>query len=406
MGPLKPGKIGLIVVLIGVLAVGVLLFSSWLPAEEPRYSSLNTQAEGTKALYLLLEERDIPVARWNEPWNELPRSKGHVLIMIQPDRWMISEKEREPLLQWINSGNTLVLLAHPLDSFVNQLGFSAVDGIQDVNVGMEASDETWLQDMKELYFPRDRRLRNESELDQAWKDRHGNARIGRLATGEGSVYYIPEPAMWTNSYLDRGDNLALALYLTSLTEGEGKVWFDESLREQQWNPSFLLETEELPGYTDLIPSGMGWLLTQAALLFLLWLYLNGKRFAAPRWETVREVRRGEEYVYAMGSLYQWANLNKDALEIQRRALFRETATLLGLSRRSDTDDIIKRVETLVDPALAQRYQLLQQEVVRSAKVTGKDLVKWSREIQDLREEITQWKTQPLTPHESPIDPNK
>ncbi|PTM58869.1 DUF4350 domain-containing protein [Desmospora activa] len=404
---MKPGKIGLIVVLIALLAAGTLFLSSWLPAEEPRYSSTNAQSDGTKALYLLLQERNVPVARWRDSWEQLPHSNGHVLFLLEPDRWIYTEKDKESLLEWVESGNTLVLLSHPLDTLASQLGFSAIDGIRDASMPMEVSDEVWLQDMKELYFPRDRRLRNETELDQVWRDQNDSARIGRLTSGQGNIYYIPEPALWTNAYIEQGDNLALALYLTSLTEGEGKVWFDESLRDQRWNPSFLMdEAEEPPAYSDLIPTGAGWLLLQGVFLFILWLYLKGKRFAAPRWETVREVRRGEECVYAMGSLYQWANLNKEALAIQQRALFRETATLLGLSRRADAEEISERVSVLVDPALAERYRLLQQVVNRSVKLTGKELVKWSREIQDLREEMKQWKTKPLTRHKSQPGPNK
>ncbi|MDR6224312.1 DUF4350 domain-containing protein [Desmospora profundinema] len=406
---MKPARIVLILVVIAVLAAGAMVAGSLLPSEEPRFSSFSPQGEGTKALYLLLEERDVPVSRWEDSWDRLPESKGHVLFLLEPDRWLVPAEEKEWLLKWVESGNTLVLLAHPLDSLANQLGFSGAEGGNIPRVSMELQDEPWLSDIKELYFPRNRRLMEDTELDEVWEDRNGIDRIGRLAAGEGNIYYIPEPMIWTNTYLQRGDNLALALYFASLTEGEGKVWFDESLRYQGWNHAFLVdESEAGPGYADLIPAGAGWFLLQAGLLFLLWMVLQGKRFASPRWETVREVRRGEEYVHAMGSLYQWANLNQEALGIGQRALFREAADMLGMSRRSDADDIIERVEALVDPTLARRYRDLHQAIAKTEKkrISNKELVKWSREIQDLREEMNQWKTQPLSRQRSLSDPNE
>lgn len=406
---MRVGKTLFLLAGLGLLTVGALALGALLPKEEPRFSSLSTQAEGTKALYLLLEEQEVPTSRWRESWDRLPASQGHVLFLMEPDRWMIPEEEKDRLFQWVESGNTLVLLAHPLDSVANQLGFSGAEGGGPSLVPMAEQQAPWLREIDTLFFPRDRRLIEDSKLDEVLQDQNGTSRIGRMQAGAGAIYYIPEPLIWTNAYIKEGDNLALALYFASLVEGEGKVWFDESLRDQRWNQAFLTdEEEEVPGYLDLIPATAGLLLLQALVLFLLWMYREGKRFAAPRWETVREVRRGEEYFYAMGSLYQWADLKKEVLEIQWRALVKETATILGLSRQTDADRIVERVEALVDPALAGRYQSLQQvmEATPNKRLSGKELVKWSREIQDLREELNQWKTKPLNRQPSPSDPKK
>ena len=50
---------------------------------------------------------------------------------------------------------------------------------------------------------------------------------------------------------------------------------------------------------------MMFMLLQVLLLSVLWLYMKGKRFAAPRWESVSQVRSGDEYVAAMAGLYRW-----------------------------------------------------------------------------------------------------
>ncbi|WP_169713516.1 DUF4350 domain-containing protein [Paludifilum halophilum] len=388
---------GVLVLLISVIVIGLLgWLVAFLPASYPSYSSESPAQDGVKGVYRLFKERGVEVARWENHWGDLPDDQGHVLFIVAPEQFLIPETARDRLLRWVSRGNVVVLWADPADPMVTELGFIGESGDgKEKRARMEPVAAGWLKDVRSLYFPRDFRLSDYVELDDSWKDTDGIRRMGRLNTGKGSIYYIPDPEMITNRYIEQADNLALPLYFASLADT--KVWFDEGVHKGALSVSGNRE-EDTPSSPWQLLSGEAWLLIfQGTGLFLLWLFWRGKRFAAPRQETVTEVRTSDEYIEAMGGLYQWAGLGRESLSIQLDGLLKEAAKHFGLPGNASRMDTIRWTRRFLGDEKARRLERLIEEVEQApSKVKGRKLIRLSREIQEMREEIAEWKTAPST----------
>lgn len=385
-------KVWLLFLTVLLVTFGIGWFiSAWLDTSHPPYSSRSPAEEGTKGIYRLLEARGIPVDRWETGWSRLPDTKGNVLWIVEPTEILLTEGTFGELQKWIRKGNTVVLWSRPGDTLSDRLGFGAHEthkGEQEIL--MPPSADGWGKEIRTLHFVHDGRLESSSDLDDVWKDREEIPRVGMRQMGEGTVYYIPESELITNQYIDQGDNLALVLYFSSLRTGEGKVWFDETAHRMGAMTDGMEESS--PSLVNLLTPMMWWFILQLLLLFILWLYRKGKRFASPRWETVREVRTGDEYIRAMASLYEWAGLGRESLSLQLNSLIRESKTRLGLRPQASEEILCDQVEKLVNADVSQRLRTLIIEVKHLPESPkGRTLIRLSREMQKLREELEGWK---------------
>ncbi|MFD1394928.1 DUF4350 domain-containing protein [Kroppenstedtia eburnea] len=389
-GRVKVWTLGLMILLI-VIGVGWFL-SAWLDTSHPPYSSRSSAEEGLRGIYRLLDDRGVPVDRWEAGWNRLPDSEGHVLWIAEPRGMMLTETAFESLRRWIQKGNTVVIWSKPGDILSGRLGLQAHGGHQgEQDIQMSRVSDGWRREIRTLHFVYDGRLDSDSDLDDAWMDREGIARVGMRNLGNGAIFYIPEAEPITNRGIDQGDNVALALYLASLTNGQGKLWFDETVHREGHVPPEMEEGS--PGLTDLLTPMMWWFVLQLFLLLILWLYRGGKRFASPRWENVRVTRTGDEYIQAMASLYERAGLGREALNIQLNALMKETKTRLGLPLQAAEEVVYERAEQLMGTELTRRLQTLVNGVNHLPESPkGRTLIRWSREVQKLREEMEAWRT--------------
>lgn len=386
------GKVWLLILTVLLITVGMGWFiSAWLDASHPPYSSRSPAEEGTKGVYRLMEERGIPVGRWEMGWDRLPDTEGNMLWIVEPTDVLLTEGTFRKLQKWIGKGNTVVIWSRPGDPLSGRLGFPAYETHKgEQKVPMQISADGWQKEIRTLYFAHDGRLENAAELDGVWKDREGIPRVGMRRMGKGAVYYIPEPEPITNRYIHRGDNLALVLYFSSLRKEEGKLWFDETLHRVDAMATGMEKGS--PSLMNLLTPTMWWITLQLLLLFILWLYRKGKRFASPRWETVQEVRTGDEYIRAMASLYQQAGLGRESLNLQLDSLIQESKLRLGLGPRSMEKTLCDQAEKLVSADFSRRLGALITEV-RLLPESPKDrtLIRLSREMQKLREELEGWR---------------
>lgn len=387
-GKAKVWALGLMILLVGIGAGWFL--STWLDASHPPYSSRSSAKEGLRGIYRLLDHRGVPVDRWEASWNRLPDSSGHVLWIVEPQGMMLTNPALESLQRWIQQGNTVVIWSKPGNLLSDRLGLQAHGGHQgEQEIHMSQVSDGWRTQVRTLHFASDGRLDSSADLDEAWMDQEGIVRVGMRNIGKGAVFYIPEAEPITNEGIDQGDHVALALYLASLTKGQGKVWFDETVHWEGLLPSQM--EEETLGLTDLFTPMMWWFALQLFLLFILWLYRRGKRFASPRWENVRVTRTGNEYIRAMASLYERAGLGQEALDIQLNALMKEMKIRLGLPQQATEEVVYERAEQMMGRDFTRRLQTLVSEVNHlSDSPKGRTLMRWSREIQTMREEMEAW----------------
>jgi hypothetical protein len=202
------------------------------------------------ALFQTLQELNWPVERWREPLSRLSNyGEGNVLIITRShlgSRVDFSEQEMDLLDDWVKKGNTLLLLG-ALDEwddtrmFLRQIGFTVRDkkaSISDLlepfkretEESMEAqpalgADQTGTMVLPPtaplpLTFPPGAKILWQSQNEPYVID---------VPRGDGHVICGASDRLLANSFLDKGDNLAIVLHL--LTPGgqmPHHLFFEES----------------------------------------------------------------------------------------------------------------------------------------------------------------------------------
>src|SRR5262249_37013318 len=111
-----------IAVIIAMSAAGNIEFDRPFENElAPNRSSYNSGPTGTRALYQLLEESGMPVARWRKRYSSLnAEAKDATLIIVGPflQGQKISVEEASSLQKWISSGGrALIISRSPIEQF-------------------------------------------------------------------------------------------------------------------------------------------------------------------------------------------------------------------------------------------------------------------------------------------------
>jgi hypothetical protein len=220
---------------------------SWLP------SSFNPVGAGTMAFYQTLHDLDWPVARWREPLSRLSDyGTGNVLIITRSPagaRATFSEQEIALLDQWTSRGNTLILLGaleewDDTRELLRHLGFvlGPDKGQNPLSILFHplepSSDKTLLlppvagseqADLLEVppstplpigLPPGSRVLR---------QDKAGLPFLVEFPEGSGRVVCGASSYLLDNTFLPRGDNLAIVLGLLAPGgHAPRHVFFEES----------------------------------------------------------------------------------------------------------------------------------------------------------------------------------
>jgi|GEM_PF-3049959 hypothetical protein len=385
-----------IIVFILVFLLGALVVVSPLliPTGAARsFSSDNPGKSGVKAVRDLLEERGMRVQKWERGWDALPSEPGHVLFIIEPDSEGIGHQAFSDLRSWVEGGNTAVIWSRFTPPLLEELGFapySETSGPQ--TVAVHESSERWLRNIRRLVLPGNSRIYPHEAVEAVLTDRQGEMLVARKRIGHGQIFFVPEPEMITNGFIHQGDNVALPLYFASFAEET--LWFDEGPPR--------LAGEAVHG-EDPTQNLVNWFRDQgivvaaeACIALFLWLYVQGKRFAAPRWETVVRLRSQDEYVKAMASLYRSFRLRRESLEILERSFLRDAAKAVGVPPGVSRDRLIERISSLMGKEKGGKFRRLLQEIDqgKQRRIKEKELVRLSQEMERCRGEIQTWKIRP------------
>ena len=204
------------------------LHDTWLP------SSFNPVGAGNMALFQTLEELKWPVERWREPLSRLSNyGTGNVLIITRSKLGSsvnFSEQEIELLDDWVRKGNTLLLFGALDDwddtrTFLRQIGFSATDKADSVSDFFQTfardSDQTielqptvGADRTGTMVLPRSTPLPIEfpANAKVLWQDR-GEPFLIDVPRGAGHIFCGASDRLLSNSFLLKGDNLAIVLQL-------------------------------------------------------------------------------------------------------------------------------------------------------------------------------------------------
>jgi hypothetical protein len=242
-------------VLLVVLSIVVLLafinrspqrehHDTWLP------SSFNPVGAGNMALFQTLEELKWPVERWREPLSRLSRYGTDNVLIITRSRLgssiSFSGQETDLLDNWVKKGNTLLLLGalgewDDTRMFLRQIGFTTPDKMNSVSDFFQPFERETRQTIEAQPVPGANQagmmiLPYSAPLPLDYPE---NARV--LWQNQGEPYFIDVPRgaghvicgasdrLLSNSFLGKGDNLAIVLQL--LTPGgrpPRHLFFEES----------------------------------------------------------------------------------------------------------------------------------------------------------------------------------
>lgn|GEM_PF-1983467 len=294
----------LLVGVVALLFVAGIVVSSLGGSGLPREASVaSSEAEGRRALFLVLEELGLEPRSWRGAPAALPAGE-HVLWMAGPpvdlgltggETEMLSGSDADPGLladprhpahygEFVRAGGTLVLpwSDDPIHWLRTDCGLEVPDW-EPCDLSQERLEvELDTGELLEVVFDPDApalaaRSAEEREAPPSWDarehDRRGwhdlaSARDGRpfaswVAVVHGRVVFVADDAFARNDLLGAGDNGLLALRLVEALERGGELYFDE-FAVGRWIPTRKAQLLLLPGVLE-----VGYHLLAALLLFVL-----------------------------------------------------------------------------------------------------------------------------------------
>lgn len=315
----------LVIVLFGRKSGGSSDF--WLP------SSFNTGPRGHKALYTTLEDIHWPVGRWQSSLRELSGT-NQVLLLARNTlgrRYPLQPLEIEQLLNWVQAGNTLILLGDFAESpdakpLLETIGFRHLTPVTASNRLYEQSSEMLSRERPGLSLHANapgnhaQRVSIESTYPLPRPSDQANALLTdekadyaiEQTQGAGRVIVVASASLLDNTFLPQADNLPFVL---RLLQPQGrmpeKIWFEEA--HHGYRTTFAL--------TDLFQQP-GVQLASAQLAFGLLVFLSSQlvRFGPVRPLNRKGSRSTLEFVHSLANLYRRADIRNDIVS----GLFRDT----------------------------------------------------------------------------------
>jgi hypothetical protein len=339
---------------------------TWLP------SSFNPVGAGNMALFQTLEELKWPVERWREPLSRLSRyGTGNVLIITRSplgSSIAFSEQEMDLLDDWVKKGNTLLLLG-ALDEwddtrmFLRQIGFTAPDKMNSVSdflqpfvreteQTMEVQPALGANQTGTMILPRSAPLPAAFPANARilWQNQ-GEPYLIDVPRGAGHVICGASDRLLSNSFLGRGDNLAIVLQL--LTPGgqpPRHLFFEES----HHGFSAVYAMVRLLGDPGVRFAGM-----LALLGALAFLGTSLVRFG-PVIPLQRETGRSTlEFIDSIADLYMRADLRNDTIKYLFMETHQRVLQRLNLPPTAPHELIASRLEQ-ANPHLPKWKKLAQR----------------------------------------------
>jgi len=327
-------------------------------------STYNAASAGYKALYLWLREMGVPVKRWENPFTELTREAG-VLVVMSP-RLGPGPGEVKALESWVRDGGTLILVAWPRNALEKQFGFEAQMRVRD-----KKKEEEGLSFQPGPYIRGQRTIVSkthpgvDSQRPEAIvhaRDAFGNLIIV-VEEGKGRVIMVSDPSLFSNLKLREGDHARLALDILLTHLDEGLLLIDEyhhGYGRVTSVAAYVFQSEAF------VPLG------QVMFLVLLLWAVAGRRFGPARPMQRETERSSMEYVRAMAQLFHRVKARRLALESVLRWFDEETRRLLldkDPAFQKDLSEAKRRLslETMTDRDLLNAVRKLYKTLARARK---------------------------------------
>lgn len=438
-GPGMRQKLGLIITVVGVVALLVVINTFTYVAEEdkhdseldPNRSTYHSGPTGTRALYDLLSESGFSVMRWRQVPEKLLSEGRNVrtFVIVGSTKLSIADDEASNLMHWVQRGGRLVLVdrlpevrllpaagdwaitthlqGFPLNvdpgkpeemtenvkavrpeqptEFTRAVAtvlpsrFAASIGIAPESTTGDNAD--FLGDEEQPSpLPVQKEAANSTAPKSPAPVVHLSGPNGSLLVdyphGLGRIIVLTDPYIFSNGGIRLADNVQLAINM--LTSDGGLIAFDEfhQGRAATGNPfvSYFSGTPIL---------ALG---AQLALLVLLILWTQGRRFARPLPLARVDRRSALEFVASMAEVQQRARAFDLAIENIYSHTRRVLARYAGLAYNSPRAEIATRVaaRSSVDGRKLEVLMRQCEEAINGQPISEKQsitLVKRLREVE-------------------------
>ncbi len=309
--------------IILLIILVVLIFYIPQPAYLP-YSTSSPEPDGTKALYLLLEQEGFGSSRLTDA---VPRGQG-LMVMVEPSG-NLREQDWQQVLAWVNRGNTLLLASDNPEGLSKRYKYEIINvpgipGTQQIN-----SVNPLLRDVRELTLSGETRFKKHKAMTFTYGDEQGIF-LAETVQGKGRIIFLTMPDLFTNKEINKKDNLILFLNIVRLYGQEG-VWFNEFANGFAWR--------------EMKEGIFTWPLRLAAMQFvlavLLLYYYWGKRFgrAIPLPDKIGLV--SGDYVSSLANIYRMGRARQLTLDSIYLGFKRDLAQYLGVADSLSNEELVK-----------------------------------------------------------------
>lgn len=359
----------LIVLLVGLLLLGLVsvIFSNTDPASDsgPALRTGSNRPNGARALLVWLE--DLGYHTSTNAFREFSVDPAtRVLFVLRPTEAFEDDALAE-IAAWVQSGGILIMAADTPNALMSDWGVHVLR--QTLGTQHAAPRQPVFLDPP-VHNTRFEGFAVLTLNHTAWTpliSTPGDVTRPLLAVrhvGNGTVYALSDPFIFSNRAIGDLDHAALVLNLLSDVPAGSQVTFDEYHHGL---------TEHGTLNARLLREPWGWAIIYVAVTFMLYLAFSGRRFgrAAPH-APIAALRSRAEYVATMGALLRRGNhtawlRTQYAIQIKRAlgARFqvradqpaRDFATAIGL-RGGDISEIGPLLERL-----ESSYTLSEQETI-------------------------------------------
>jgi hypothetical protein len=322
-GGLDPGDrkllLGAALLFAVVMAATVVLAPGERGFGSPIPSSYSSDSGGALAAYLLLQDLDYDVRRWEAPPTDLGGLGSGVTLIVAEPTEAPTNIERKALREFMERGGRVLFCGRQIPAFFREAGLGLRDPFADWKAYPAALPSHYTRGARQVEMPawalwgpiepRQLALYGEAEgaVAVAW------------ARGKGELLWWAGAGPLTNLGLRRADNLQFFLNAIGGAEAPGTVLWDEYYHGQR---------ASLWAYVERTP--VAWSLLQIAALAAAALFTFSRRSGPVAASAPVSRLSPLEFVDTLGGLYQHAGATPVALSVAHRRLRLKLARRLGL----------------------------------------------------------------------------
>ena len=368
-----------------VVLIGFILLLA--PQQNPRASgsTYNRAPEGYGAWYAYMKEQGYPVERWQRPTEDIVEYPANqTFLQIAPP--FTNEAFRDPLSEWVEQGNTWILLG---------------DGGFPTNAPFSTTHETKYRPVKLETTKRHRISGNETAL---LEDRYG-AIAWKEEVGKGRIIHVVSPFLGANAYQDEPGNFAYLSALVNPEESFQWVYEDEYRnaknvgKQRSQNQGFIWIDESIHGYfeskgsrsaksgswfTYLADTPLFPILIQSTIILLIVIGASNRRFGPAARVQQKSPDNSEAYIQALAGVLEKAERSEFVLDVIGRETQLQIQHALGLDRHHLDDQTLIAAWTKQTGRSGEDLARVLETMHRS-NLSRRELLAWVQKLKQIQD---------------------